>query len=138
MTFFPTDRSPMTARRSHVRGSVLIIVLWVAFGLASIALYFAHSMTFELRASETRVASLEAEQAIAGAARYVNYLLTNLATNGAVPDPTAYQREAALVGEARSSLIGRGDHPAAPAEPSVNLVDDASKLTINTATHDQL
>ena len=138
MTFFPTNRLPITAQRSHERGSVLIIVMWVAFGLVSIALYFAHSMTFELRASENRVASLEAEQAIAGAARYVNYLLANLATNGAVPDSTAYQREAALVGEARFWLIGRGDHQSAPAEPFFNLIDEASKLNLNTATLDML
>jgi type II secretory pathway component PulK len=138
MTFFPANRLPITARRSRERGSVLIIVMWVAFGLVSIALYFAHSMTFELRASENRVASLEAEQAIAGAARYVNYLLTNLATNGAVPDPAAYQREAALVGEARFWLIGRGDHQGTPAEPFFNLVDEPSKLNLNTASLDML
>src|SRR5713101_743056 len=56
--------------RQH--GSVLIIVMWVAFGLVSIALYFAQSMLFGLRASDNRTASLEAEQAIEGAARYVN------------------------------------------------------------------
>jgi hypothetical protein len=34
---------------------VLIIVLWIAFGLVSLALYFANSMNFELRASDNRV-----------------------------------------------------------------------------------
>ena len=37
------------------RGSVLVIVLWIAFGLVSLALYFANSMNFELRASDNRV-----------------------------------------------------------------------------------
>src|SRR5271157_6152210 len=36
-------------------GSILIIVLWVAFGLCSIALYFAHSMSMELRAADNNV-----------------------------------------------------------------------------------
>src|SRR5262245_58666503 len=44
-------------------GSVLIIVLWIAFGLVSLALYFAQSMTFELRSADNRAAAIEAEQA---------------------------------------------------------------------------
>src|ERR1039457_4505057 len=71
-------------RRSE-KGSVLIIVLWVAIGLVSIALYFANSMNYELRASDNRVNGLAAEQAIEGAARYVGYVLQNFATMRAVP-----------------------------------------------------
>src|SRR5438552_14527897 len=52
-------------------GSVLIIVLWVSLGLVTLALYFANSMSFEIRAAENRVASMQAEEAIAGAARYI-------------------------------------------------------------------
>ncbi len=131
--------------RQH--GSVLIIVMWVAFGLVSIALYFAQSMTFELRASDNRTASLEAEQAIEGAARYVNYVLTNFGTNGAVPDVTAYQREAVVLGQqnnkdadqARFWLIGRGDgQTTTPTEPVFGLIDEASKLNLNTATTNML
>src|SRR5438128_6708783 len=61
-----------TPKRAKASGSVLIIVLWVAFGLVSLTLYFAHSMSLELRAADNRVAGAEAEQAIAGAARYVS------------------------------------------------------------------
>src|SRR2546423_5322108 len=102
--------------------------MWIAFGLISITLYFARSMTFELRASDNRTASVEAEQAIEGAARYVGYVLTNLGTNGAVPDPTAYQREAVPVGEAMFLLIRRADRQGIPTEPLFGLVDEASKL----------
>ena len=42
-------------QRAARRGSTLVIVLWIAFGLVSITLYFAHSMIFELRASDNRV-----------------------------------------------------------------------------------
>ena len=49
------------------QGSVLIIVLWVAFGLVSLTLYFANSMSFESRAADNRVASMEAEQAFEAA-----------------------------------------------------------------------
>ena len=69
------------------RASVLIIVLWVAFGLVSLAIYFANSSSLELRAADNRVASLEAEQAIAGAARYLSNVLANLSEPGIPPDP---------------------------------------------------
>ena len=62
----------LTSAATRERGSVLIIVLWVAFGLVSLAIYFANSSSLELRAADNRVATLEAEQAIAGAARYLS------------------------------------------------------------------
>ena len=65
-----TRDTPAGSRRS--RGSVLIIVLWIAIGLVSIALYFANAMTFELRASDNRASGLATDQAIEGAARYVS------------------------------------------------------------------
>src|SRR5437016_980015 len=71
------EEDRQSSRHARESGSVLIIVMWVAFGLVSVALYFAQSMIFELRASDNRVAELEAEQAIEGAARYVTYLLAN-------------------------------------------------------------
>src|SRR2546421_12911185 len=84
-------------------GSVLIIVLWIAFGLVSLALYFGHSMIFELRASDNRVSGLAAEQAIEGAVRYVTSVLANQAANGSngfVPEPAGYLNEAVTVGDA--------------------------------------
>jgi type II secretory pathway component PulK len=128
------------SRKAGTRqGSVLIIVMWVAFGLVALALYFAQSMTYELRASDNRAASLEAEQAIEGAARYVAYTLKTLGTNGAVPDLLSYQREGIVVGNARYWLIGRSpQQTTAPTEPFFGLVDEASKLNLNTATLEML
>ena len=51
------------------RGSTLVIVLWIAFGLVSLTLYFAQSTSSELRASDNRVCGMAAEHAIEGAAR---------------------------------------------------------------------
>jgi type II secretory pathway component PulK len=119
-------------------GSVLIIVMWVAFGLVALALYFAQSMTFELRASDNRSASLEAEQAVEGAARYVSYTLKTLGTNGAVPDLLSYHRDGIEVGRARYWLIGRSDRQSTPNEPFFSVVDEASKLNLNTATLEML
>ena len=130
-----------TAGKSpSARASVLVIVLWIALGLVTITLYFAHSMTFELRAAENASASLQSEQAIEGAARYVKYVLLNLNTNGAIPDQTLYLREAVPVGEARFWLIGRGDRQQrlANEQPFFGLIDENSKMNLNTATFSNL
>src|SRR5215475_14386968 len=63
-------------------GSAFIIVLWIAFGLVSLALYFGNSMVMELRAADNRVSGLGAEQAIEGGVRYVNGILGNYAAYG--------------------------------------------------------
>ena len=113
--------------------SVLILVLWISIGLVAIALYFANSMTFELRASDNRATGLAAEQAIEGAARYVGYALSNLATNGAVPNPAQFACEAVPVGDAHFWLIGRDPSGTPSTEPYFGLVDEASKLNLNRA-----
>lgn len=119
-------------------GSVLIIVLWVAFGLVSVTLYFAHSMAMEMRAADNRSAALEAEQAIAGALRYVTNLLANAEYPGQLPDVWTYQVENVPVGTATFWLIGRGDAQDAPDRAVFGLVDEASKLNLNTATLEML
>lgn len=112
--------------------SVLIIVLWIAIGLVSIALYFANSMTYELRAADNRTSGLAAEQAIEGASRYVNYVLYNYATNGAVPLNTQFSAENVPVGDAHFWMIGRDPAEAGSTDPYFGLVDEGSKLNINT------
>jgi type II secretory pathway component PulK len=117
------------ARRES--GSVFIIVLWICIGLVSIALYFANSMTYELRAADNRVSGLEAEQAIEGAARYVKYALSTFATNGVVPDNTEFSCEAVPVGDAKFWIIGRDPSGTASTAPYFGLVDEGSKLNLN-------
>ena len=113
--------------------SVLIIVLWIAIGLVSIALYFANSMTYELRASDNRASGLVADEAIEGAARYVSYVLANFATNGAVPATNLFACAAVPIGDARFWLIGRDPSGKPSTEPYFSLVDEGSKLNLNTA-----
>jgi DNA uptake protein ComE-like DNA-binding protein len=128
------------------QGSTLVIVLWIAFGLVSLALYFGHSMSFELRASDNRVAGIAAEQAIDAAERYLMYALTSIETNGVMPDPATYWREAVPVGNASAPalnahfwLIGRDTNTtAATSWVTFGLVDEASKLNLNTATSNML
>jgi type II secretory pathway component PulK len=118
------------------RGSVLIIVLWIALALVTVTLYFANSSSLELQASDNRVSGLGAEQAIDGAARYVNFVLANYATNGAMPDQTYYQVAAVPVGDSHFWLIGR-DSNSPPQNPNAvvfGLTDENSKLNLNTVS----
>jgi type II secretory pathway component PulK len=123
---------------AKTRGSILIIVLWVSFGLCSIALYFAHSMSMSLRAADNVVAGMEAEQAIEGAALYISNVIATLGISNNMPSPAYFRANAVKVGNATFWLIGRdtndlavsaqGDHPI------WGLVDEASKVNLNTAT----
>ena len=129
----PTSRTAAGSRR-HERASVLIIVLWVSFGLVSLAIYFANSSSLELRAADNRVATLEAEQAIAGAARYISNALANVTEPGVPPDPATLKVEAVQVGTARYWLIGQPLDEEDDLDVTFGLVDEASKLNLNTAT----
>jgi type II secretory pathway component PulK len=137
-----TTRASKLSLRHAQRGSVLVIVLWIAFGLVSLALYFANSMNFELRASDNRVCALAADQAIEGAARYINYLLTQHAANGSNGvflslDESACK--AVPVGEAHYWLIGRDtNNPVGPGRLCFGLVDEASKINLNMAPTNSL
>lgn len=119
---------------------MLVIVMLIAFGLISLALYFANSMSLELRAAANRTAGLSADQAVEGAARYVSYVLINYATNGTVPDRSWYQADSVPVGSAQDAsdnahfwLIGRdtSGQNSSLSEPYFGLVDEASKLNLN-------
>ncbi len=126
--------NPLSQRGPKARrGAILIIVMWIAFGLVSLALYFGHSMSFELRASDNRVAGVEAEQAIEGAARYIATILTN--SPGVMPDIQTYQCEEVPVGNGTFWLIGRGDEANAStaATPTFGLIDESSKLNLNSS-----
>lgn len=135
---FSSPHEPVgKARHSVCRSeaaSVLIIVLWIAFGLVSLTLYFAGTMNFELRGADHRVAATEAAQAIAGAARYVSNILANVEEPGWIPDEFTYEPEGLPVGEATVWFIGRDPQQTRPDEPWFALVDEASKLNVNTAT----
>jgi DNA uptake protein ComE-like DNA-binding protein len=127
-------QSNLTQRPRSKTASVLIVVLWVCLGLVAIAIYFANTMTYELRASDNRVSGVATDQAIEGAARYVSLALLNYATNGAVPDNTEFRCEAVAVGDAKFWLIGRDPAAGNSTEPYFGLVDEASKLSLNNAS----
>jgi len=140
--FAPCRRRPFgrLGNPSQSRGSVLIIVMWICLGLVALTLYFADSMNAELHAADNRVNEAAARQAIAGGTRYAAYVLTNFATGGAVPvilNNQDYKAEALPVGDASFWFIGRDNDnsdTSSPTEPYFALVDEASKLNLNTVT----
>ena len=125
------------ARISNI-GAVLIIVLWVAFGLVSMVLYFGHTMLMQFRASEQNSAGIEAEQATDGAIRYISYMLTNSVLPGEIPLTDFYPSQGVMIGDAAFWLIGRSDRTDNQDIPTYGLVDECSKLNLNTATRQML
>ncbi|HAV61101.1 MAG TPA: hypothetical protein DCY13_01890 [Verrucomicrobiales bacterium] len=130
------------SRSAFQRGSVLVIVLWVTLGLVTLAIYFAHSMSLELKGAQNRVSSVAAEHAIHGARRYLGHLFTNNATNGVVPNLTGelpeFRVQGVPVGDSHYWLVGRGDLQTRVDLPVFGLIDENGKLNLNTATAEML
>ncbi|MEO5958241.1 MAG: helix-hairpin-helix domain-containing protein [Opitutaceae bacterium] len=113
---------------------MLVIVLWICLGLVALTLYFADSMSSSLRAADNRVTEVAARQALAGGIRYAGYVLKTYAVGGAVPEQDDYQSEALPVGDASFWFIGRNNDEKPGTEPHFALVDESSKLNLNTIT----
>jgi type II secretory pathway component PulK len=127
---------------SSSTGSVLIIVLWIAFGLVGLALYFADSTNFELRASDNRVSAEAADEAIEGAARYITRILTTQianGSNGAIPGLNTYVSQAVAVGDCHFWLLGRDiTNTASATQQAFGLIDESSRLNLNTVSSNTL
>ncbi len=135
----PRGYSPRRGlRRRAESGSVLIIVIWVCLGLVALTVYFADSMVSELRAADNRAVEVAARQAAAGGTRYASFILSQFGLNGAIPYRDDYRSEEVPVGDASFWLIGRDPDQRPTEEPVFGLVDEASKLNLNTATRSML
>ena len=134
----PTAIPPFFRSRAARRGSVLIIVIWVCLGLVALTLYFGNSMTAEFRAADNRMAETAARQAVIGGTRYAAYILSQYATNGTVPHREDYKSEALPVGDSTFWFIGRDNDQRPTTDPVFGLVDESSKLNLNTATRSML
>ncbi|MDK2971069.1 MAG: hypothetical protein PWP23_824 [Candidatus Sumerlaeota bacterium] len=123
------------------RAIVFVVLLWVISTMVSTAIYFGHSARMAYLASENSVAGLQAVHAIDSAIEYVRFALETIDETGKVPDleEEGYAVENVAVGEAHFWLLGM-DHDAlqTPTELTFSLVDEASKLNINTAELEML
>jgi hypothetical protein len=130
--------NPRIHHKSSRQASVLIIVLWVAFGLVAMTLYFAHAMLLDLKAADNRAAGLEADQAIEGAALYVSNVLANRVNMMAIPSAAGFRANAGKIGEAKFWLIGRDTNDLQSSgqadAPFWGLVDEAGKVNLNYTT----
>ena len=120
--------------RGRRSGSVLIVVLILSLGLVSLTLILGHSMILAYRGSDNELAGRQADLAIEGAAQYAEAVLSNVEEPGEMPDPLNYQAEAVPLGEATFWFIGEPDSTTSSDTPAFGLVDEASKLNLNTAS----
>jgi type II secretory pathway component PulK len=145
-SFGANPKSQVANRGSRPNsGSVLIIVMWIAFGVVSLALYFAHDMEMSMRAADNQLANLQADQAIEGAVRYYSNILANVTGLNPMgnmnfqpymlPQTNYYQTANVKVGEGRFWVIGRdtndSDFSHRSPDPLFCLVDEASKINLN-------
>ncbi len=130
---FEAQRPCRRPLRSAERASVLIIVLVICLGLVSLALVFGHAMLMSYRGTDNDLAGRQAEAAILGAEQYAESILTHAAVANTLPARTSYQASAVPIGEAFFWFIGTplGSDPMD--KPSFALVDEASKLNLNSA-----
>lgn len=127
----------MNVNSNPKRGAILIIVLWISTGLVMVALLFGQSMMLSYRAGEYTFSGMQAEHAVDGAVRYIEYSLRN-GTHGEFDPTEEFKYEWVSVGDARFWLIGRSDDLVYMDYPAFGLVDEASKLNLNTATLEML
>jgi type II secretory pathway component PulK len=122
------------ARSGGPRGAVMIVTLWIVLGISALVLIFARSVAVELFASANQVAALEADAVAKGALQYVIAQLDN--SDGAIPDPTTFPCQAVSIGAGYFWIL----RPPGDTETGYcfGLVDEASKLNINSATADML
>ncbi len=112
-------------------GSVLIVVLWASLGLVSVSLLFGHAMTMTYRGADNDLAARQAAQAIEGAVRYAETLLTDATTPGVLPDPAEYLNDSIPVGDATFYFLGRNLDETGTTTRAFGLIDESGKLNLN-------
>ena len=117
----------------------MIIVLWIAFGLVSVTLYFGRSMFFEYKGANQATAGAQAEQANNGALRYFFYTLNNaLEEEGDFPSELIMQTEQIQIGQATVWMLGRSGETVTLTDPHFGVIDECAKININTAPFEVL
>lgn len=135
-------RAPAPFRILRIRmrrnrpGTVLVITMLIVFALAGTVLTLGRTARVELSASANLAASIQASAVERGAEQYINALLTLNTTKGSLPEALESSYEAVPVGEGFFWVV-RPDY-GDTAMPLFGLVDEASKLNINSAPYDML
>ena len=124
--------------RCSARAAALAVVLWIVFGLVSVALYFGHGMSMQLKSAANIHAGSQSEQAIDGAARYIEYYLDNLEEEGVVPFDENYRWDRVTVGDASFWAVGRDNDNQNLTDPYFDLIDESGKINLNMDDTDDL
>lgn len=120
------------------RASVLIVVMILCLGLVALTVVFGHNMLIAYQSADNDLAGQQAEQALEGAARYGEYLMGQVTRPGGMPDPYSFQADNLPIGDATFWFLGEPKTTDAIDQPAFGIVDEASKLNLNTATADML
>jgi DNA uptake protein ComE-like DNA-binding protein len=120
----------------HRRATILVVVLWVMIGLACVTLYFSDDMRLEYKAADNSLQMAQARQAIDGMRRYLFDFFSDYTDRGILPVvDTDYEAEDVQIGDGRVWLIGRTPYKdKVGKELYFGLIDEASKINLNTAT----
>ncbi len=129
---------PSTHPSARRRGTALIVVMWSLFALVAMALAFGHGQAVAYRETDARIAAAQARMAIDGAAAYLETALATPEAPGRLPARGAVEVEDVPVGDARFWILGRADTGLASDRPVFGLVDEASRINLNTATRTML
>jgi DNA uptake protein ComE-like DNA-binding protein len=132
-------------RRQRRRGTILIVTMTITFALAAIVLILSRKMAVEAQASANQAASVQAGAVERAAEQYVMALLNLQATDSTTYNVYLYTDDyfsAYPVGADSRNPDGwfwivRPSYDDTTL-PMFGLVDEASKLNINTATEAQL
>ena len=119
-------------------GIALFFVIAVCLGLVTVVLLFASAVALESRGMGNAYAGVQAEQIVDGAQRYVAFVLDSSEEPGTLPGLDTYEQEAVEVGAGYFWLLGRDPDALHPRTPYYGLIDEASKININTATVEML
>ncbi len=116
------------------RGTILIVTMWVVFALAAMVLIFAQSMQVEAIATANEVAITQAAAIERGVEQYILALIDQNADEVLLFSEDEFR--AMPMGEGYFWLV-RPEYDD-PSLPLFGLVDESSKLNLNTATLEML
>jgi len=116
----------------------MIVVLWLALIMTSLALSFGQSARMDIQAASHYSAGRESTLANEGMLNYFKLIVKQATSTLSTPDSALYECEAVVIGNAKSWVLGRNSNEQDHKVYHYGLVDEASKLNINTATKEML
>ena len=126
---------PASPGRRRERGTILIVVLLIIVALGGMVLVLGRTARVEAMSSANHVAALQAAAVERAAEQYVTALVAQQRTTMHTLDESYF--EAVSVGEAGTFWVVRPDY-GDPEFPAYGVVDEASKLNVNSATEQML